>query len=446
MGCTGSKAMETQQTAAGEYEIMLKEAQQLKAGVGLLSQHDLSGGIARNWKLNGDPKNPKDAKTAGPSNPVLMDDGSKYLGVWKDGKRNGKGKQLFKDGTVFECTWVNGQADGPCILIVGGDSLEGATQPKFVGSVKNNQANGPGEFEYSDGSVVKGYWERDEKNGFFSETWSDGTLFKGNYVDGKKDGVGMQLWPDLSSYYGEFNNDLISGWGRYQWNDGRAVRSQWKDNLMNGYGHFVWEDGRVYKGEYVEGKKEGYGCFTWPDGRASKGYWKNSQLNGLNFMTNQKGASKWTLYHNGNRERFIESAAERKDLFKKEGLSEEGPPAPSLPTWLQALASEALSEEEISSLYNTFTEASKPVATTKTIVKVEAAIEVALEEAVEDTVEAIEDVLDDIAAKEKKKADKELKKAEKEHKKEKEHKDEKKDKKDKSDKRDKKEKHKEDAE
>jgi len=362
MGCSGGKAIpiETQPTSAGEYEEMLRIAQAQKAGVqdmGQKTSNDLMGGIAKFWKLGNVPKNPKEASSANSSTPVLMDDGSKYLGEWRDGKKHGKGKQLFRDGTVFIGTWNNGIAEGECTLEVGGPKLDSGIIPKFTGHVKNNMADGPGNFLYGDGSSIKGTWINDEKNGFFEETWSDGTLFKGTYVDGKKDGLGYQIWPDRSVYFGEFVQDEINGWGRYQWNDGRVVRAQWKWNLMSGYGHFCWEDGRVYKGEYVEGKKDGFGVFTWPDGRASRGYWKNSQLHGLNYMTNQKGHNKWTLHNNGTRERFVDSAEERAAILREEGLTENGPQFPAMPVWLEKLPPSTIPREQIEAEYAAFNSA-----------------------------------------------------------------------------------------
>lgn len=49
-----------------------------------------------------------------------------YEGQWKDGKRAGKGKQVWKDGAFYEGYWLNNMANGYGRLIhTDGDTYEG---------------------------------------------------------------------------------------------------------------------------------------------------------------------------------------------------------------------------------------------------------------------------------------------------------------------------------
>lgn len=65
--------------------------------------------------------------------PYEMDNGAIYHGQWtKDGKREGKGIQIWKDGS------------------------------KYTGYWKNDQANGKGRLVHADGDVYEGEWYNDK--------------------------------------------------------------------------------------------------------------------------------------------------------------------------------------------------------------------------------------------------------------------------------------------
>eukprot|EP00915_Cephaloidophora_sp_WS-2016_P000081 GHVH01000154.1.p1 GENE.GHVH01000154.1~~GHVH01000154.1.p1 ORF type:complete len:403 (+),score=74.21 GHVH01000154.1:97-1305(+) len=356
MGCSGSN-IETQATCASEYEEMLKNAQAAQRGVGdltKLSVADLAGGITQKYKLNNIPKNKNDAKTATAGTPVLMEDNSKYLGEWANGLKNGRGKQMFVDGTIFEGIWVDGNANGQGKLELTGSGVDGSQPATWTGMVRSNMADGPGVFVYPDKSTVEGTWAKDEKNGYFTETWADGTKFKGLYVDGKKEGMGCMLWPDGSCYLGDFKSDALEGWGFYQWGDGRSARCEWDGvNKMHGFGDFVWADGRKYVGEYVEGKKEGFGIFYWPDGRIATGFWESSQQHGLTQLSKGNSSmTKWAVYDKGAREKFVEGR--ELDSLKKESGFDVKRPHAEYPAWMSKVPTETVPPEELLELYNSF--------------------------------------------------------------------------------------------
>lgn len=58
--------------------------------------------------------------------PVEVDENAVYYGQWKDGKRQGKGKQVWSDGSQYEGYWYNDMANIRGRLIhVDGDVFEG---------------------------------------------------------------------------------------------------------------------------------------------------------------------------------------------------------------------------------------------------------------------------------------------------------------------------------
>jgi len=83
-----------------------------------------------------------------------------YTGSFKNGKANGKGKQI----------WSNGES--------------------FAGNFKDGKKSGYGKYTFDNGGVYKGQWANDDYNGYGVRTFSDGSIYKGNWKDGSYNGYG----------------------------------------------------------------------------------------------------------------------------------------------------------------------------------------------------------------------------------------------------------------
>lgn len=67
-----------------------------------------------------------EVKGAEKRGPIEFEGKYVYEGQWKDGKRAGKGKQVWKDGAFYEGYWLNNMANGYGRLIhTDGDTYEG---------------------------------------------------------------------------------------------------------------------------------------------------------------------------------------------------------------------------------------------------------------------------------------------------------------------------------
>ena len=208
---------------------------------------------------------------------LVNKDGSKYLGYFKNNKKNIKGKLIHYEGDIYEGEWVD------------------------------DKATGRGKYFHIDGTTYDGEWENDKQNGFGVETWNDGSYYEGYYVNGKKEGKGIYRWSDGSSYEGDFKDNTITGKGKYIWENKRIYDGEWVNNKMKGYGVFTWPDGRKYKGDYVDDKKEGYGIYYWPDGRIYKGMWKNGLQNGEGEIIEPKlNKKRKGLWKNGKKIKWLE--------------------------------------------------------------------------------------------------------------------------------------------
>eukprot|EP00826_Nyctotherus_ovalis_P049061 TRINITY_DN5861_c0_g1_i10.p2 TRINITY_DN5861_c0_g1~~TRINITY_DN5861_c0_g1_i10.p2 ORF type:complete len:223 (+),score=39.70 TRINITY_DN5861_c0_g1_i10:203-871(+) len=122
----------------------------------------------------------------------------------RNGKREGKGTQLWPDGAKYEGEWRNGKACGKGkFWHVDGDVFEGDWE--------NDKANGYGVYTHKDGAQYNGYWKDDCQHGSGVETWADGSRYEGEYKLGKKDGQGVYFWADGSQYNGTWVNNNIEG-------------------------------------------------------------------------------------------------------------------------------------------------------------------------------------------------------------------------------------------
>ena len=133
--------------------------------------------------------------------------GDKYVGDFKDGKRNGQGTYYYL-------------ADGPNK----GD--------KYVGKFKDDEANGQGTYIWANGDKYVGEWKDDKRNG-------QGTYY--HLADGPNKG---------DKYVGEFKNDMYNGQGTYYYladgpNKGDKYVGEWKDDKYNGLGIFYFANGSI---------------------------------------------------------------------------------------------------------------------------------------------------------------------------------------------------------
>ena len=106
-------------------------------------------------------------------------------GVFVDGRCEGKGRFIKKDGSHYDGDLKNNVADGYGIYI----SKKGF---RYEGQWKNNMPNGSGEATYPNKSRYVGEFLNNKKNG-------KGTLYQGGNV-----------------YRGDFKNDLFEGKLKYE--------------------------------------------------------------------------------------------------------------------------------------------------------------------------------------------------------------------------------------
>jgi hypothetical protein len=133
-------------------------------------------------------------------------DGEKYVGEFKDDKRNGQGTATFASGSGgYVGEWKDGKYNGQ-----GTHTFKGS---KYVGEFKDYKRDGQGTLTFATGQKYVGEFKNDIWHGQGTFTFSDGTVYVGEYKDGKYNGRGT-----LYASNGSIINQGI-------WADGTFVRS-----------------------------------------------------------------------------------------------------------------------------------------------------------------------------------------------------------------------------
>ena len=106
------------------------------------------------------------------------DNGTKYVGEWKNDQSHGQGTETYPDGS------------------------------KYVGEFKDGNFHGQGTYTTADGDKYVGEWKDGKRNGQGTYTWADGNKYVGGYKDGKENGQGIRYNADGTVYQeGIFKDD-----------------------------------------------------------------------------------------------------------------------------------------------------------------------------------------------------------------------------------------------
>jgi len=219
-----------------------------------------------------------------------------YKGFWSiDRKKNGYGILVNSDGSKYEGLFRNGKLEGKGRYItVKGDF--------FNGNFKNGAANGLGTFIHFDGSIYNGQWMNDLPWGEGSEWSNEGAIYKGDFFQGKKYGIGEFKWNDGAVYLGGVKNDLLNGEGIYTWPDGRKYRGFWYENNMHGYGCLINSDGTMYEGQFEKNKKHGHGKYIYTKDKYYEGGWLNGKQHGKGKLV-KNGIEEYGEWFEGKRKK-----------------------------------------------------------------------------------------------------------------------------------------------
>lgn len=186
--------------------------------------------------------------------------GNKYVGEWKDGKRNGQGTYTFASGGKYVGEWKDGQYNGQ-------GTLTYASGSEYDGEFKNGKPTEKVIYRSAlprcQGSDTSN-WNRCQGTSNFGrgDPLAISNGYDGEWKDGKRSGRGTHEYTNGNSYVGEWKDGKRNGHGAYTWSNGATYVGEWKDGKPNGQGTANYADGSRFVGEFEDGRRTEKGKFV----------------------------------------------------------------------------------------------------------------------------------------------------------------------------------------
>lgn len=142
---------------------------------------------------------------------IIEDELGRYQGLTLNGKKYGRGIQVYENGDRYDGEWRDGMRYGYGIM------------------------------QYEDGGRYVGFWLKDERSKLGTYSLPSGEKYVGRWLKDKRHGIGTMMFE---------NND-------------RLVDAQWvNDAPVDGIGTFVYANKSVYRGTLKSGVPNGRGSLT----------------------------------------------------------------------------------------------------------------------------------------------------------------------------------------
>ncbi len=273
----------------------------------------------------------------------------KYIGQWKENERDGQG-ELYKSGKLsYKGNFKKGvpfKTEG-CIA---GDCTNGygvfvyPNNDKYIGYFKNGKKNGEGfQLDPKQGGFYIGGWKNDKESGLAKiYNTNNEIMFSGEFSNGNpvtpptksnektgcvfgscENGFGHYKFENGDVYIGEFKNNQQHGEGTFAWKDDASKHiGFFEKGVQNGIGRYIDKNGKVImqgvfvNAAYINGSKiekkytdkkkclvgdciDGYGIYIetfepgWNDAFQDyvntfevryEGFWKNGKKHGFGFQ------------------------------------------------------------------------------------------------------------------------------------------------------------------
>jgi hypothetical protein len=155
--------------------------------------------------------------------------GNKYVGEFRNGKRNGQGTYFFLADNRFKGDKAVGEWKDD--KMHGQGAYTNAIGNKYVGEIRNGKKNGQGTHTFAVGDKAAGEWKDDKMHGQGTYNFAKtGNIYVGEFRNGKRHGQGTHTFASGNKYVGEHRNGKRNGQGTATFADGRIKEGIWKDD------------------------------------------------------------------------------------------------------------------------------------------------------------------------------------------------------------------------
>ena len=210
-----------------------------------------------------------------------------YTGKILDGKFEGEGKIILKDGSFYDGLFKDGVFNGDFTYkSVDNWSLKGIFEK---GDIIN------GELIADNGKAL--LMENNEIDYKNIKGWS----YNGTFDKTGQCGKGTFIYSDGSKYVGMFLHGLANKYGTYCSKDGTVIYKGYLNNgLFTDTAIYTFNSAR-YEGEFINGLPEGMGVYTASDGWTYDGAFKEGVFNGTGTIIDAYGNKTTGIWKDGRR-------------------------------------------------------------------------------------------------------------------------------------------------
>ncbi|KAL4490320.1 hypothetical protein ABPG72_004359 [Tetrahymena utriculariae] len=138
---------------------------------------------------------------------------TKYIGDWKDNKKDGFGIQFYGNGDKYEGGWQNNVRNGQGTFWV----CEGKNKLRreYTGDWVDDKKTGKGTMFYNNGDRYDGLWLDDKPHDEGRMIYANGDVYEGQWFVGKRSGYGVMTKRNGDHFEGHWVNDKREGQGSY---------------------------------------------------------------------------------------------------------------------------------------------------------------------------------------------------------------------------------------
>ncbi len=158
-----------------------------------------------------------------------------------------------------------------------------ASGVRYIGEFRNSRREGWGSCIFQDGSKYEGNWINDFPEGAGIKTFPNGREQKGYWKRGNLEREDQTLVLDQNRRIGILKSDCISGNctngnGIFLFPNGDIYVGDFVNGKRHGIGVCYYENRSEYRGRWVNDVPQGNGTLTLADGSSRMGYWKQGQI------------------------------------------------------------------------------------------------------------------------------------------------------------------------
>jgi hypothetical protein len=147
----------------------------------------------------------------------------------------------------------------------------------YEGTFFRGKRTGKGKITWANGTVYEGDWVEGERTGKGKYTWATGNVYEGDWVKRKATGKGKITWANGDVYEGDWVESERTGKGKITWATGNVYEGDWVEGERTGNGKYTWPSGSVYEGDWVDSQRMGKGKYTSASGSTETQYWLNGE-------------------------------------------------------------------------------------------------------------------------------------------------------------------------